>query len=86
MNIEVRLCGLENRGLVIGDRKRSEFFEPYRASMAAMERKVRLPREELVAEGRQQAVAMSREMFSRFGWDASIELLSDYQRELTERG
>lgn len=28
---------------------------------------------------------MSRQMFLRFGWDADSALLSDYQRELTER-
>lgn len=45
-----------------------------------------LLREELVAEGRARAVGLSNDIFQRFGWDASIELLSDYQRELTDRG
>lgn len=86
MNIEVRLNGLENRGLVVAEWNRAEFFEPYKASVDCLERSVNLSREVLVAEGRQQAVEMSRYLFARFGWDASEELLADYQRELTERG
>ncbi len=85
MNIEVRLNGLENRGLVVAEWKRAEFFEPYRATMPSLEKKVNLPRDTLVAEGREQAVEMARQIFLRFGWDASVELLADYQRELTDR-
>jgi len=85
MNIEVRLNGLENRGLVVAEWKRAEFFEPYRATLPSLERKVQLSRDVLVAEVHEQAVEMSRQMFLRFGWDADSGLLSDYQRELTKR-
>jgi hypothetical protein len=51
-----------------------------------MQREISLPREELVANGRGQAVAMSQEIFLRFGWEPSIEQLREHQQELTERG
>jgi hypothetical protein len=86
VNIEVRLNGLENRGLVVGEwLKRAEFFQPHRSTLPSLERKITLSREELVAEGPELAVEMSREMFLRFGWDADSAFLSDYQRELTEQ-
>lgn len=85
MRIAVQLHGMENRGLVVAEWKRAEFFEPYKAGMDCLDREVDLSRETLVAEARQQAVAMSQQFFSRFGWDADEKLLADYQRELTER-
>lgn len=85
MSIEVRLSGLKNRGLVVRDQRRAEFFQPYRSQLDCIDRAVELPREELVAEGPTRAVDLSIEIFERFGWDASAKLLSDYQRELTER-
>lgn len=85
MGIEVRLKGLENRGLVVAEWKRAEFFEPHRATLPTLERTVKLSRDVLVAEAREQAVEMSRQMFLRFGWDADSALLSDYQRKLTDR-
>jgi hypothetical protein len=85
MSVEVDLNGLSDRGLIVGDRRRSSFMVPYRAGVESLARTVTLPREELVAEPRDQAVAMSREFFLRFGWKPSVELLADYQRELTER-
>jgi len=86
MEIKVRLDGLANRGLIVGQSNRSEFFQPYRFQMNSMEREISLSREELVANGREQAVTMSREIFLRFGWEPSIEQLREHQQELTERG
>jgi hypothetical protein len=85
MSIAVQLHGTENRGLVVAEWNRAEFFEPYKASSACLERKVSLSRDVLVAEARQQAVAMSQQLFARFGWDPDEKLLADYQRELAER-
>jgi hypothetical protein len=86
MEIQVGLHNLKNRGLIVGQSNRSEFFQPYRFQMNSMQREISLPREELVANGRGQAVAMSREIFLRFGWEPSIEQLREHQQELTERG
>ncbi len=86
MEIKVRLDGLANRGLIVGQSNRSEFFQPYRFQMNSMEREISLSREESVANGREQAVTMSREIFLRFGWEPSIEQLREHQRELTEHG
>jgi hypothetical protein len=43
-----------------------------------------LERAHLVAEPRRIAVGMSKNMFLRFGFNASEEVLTDYQQELTE--
>ena len=85
MEIQVCLSNIENRGLIVGQSNRAEFFEPYRCQVPSLTREVKISRERLVAEVRAEAVAMSRDMFLRFGWEPSIEQLSDHQRELSER-
>jgi hypothetical protein len=86
MEIRVHLHNLENRGLIVGQNNRSEFFQPYRFQLNSIQREANLPREELVANAREHAVTMSREIFLRFGWEPSIEQLREHQQELTERG
>jgi hypothetical protein len=81
MTIETRLHGLENR-LLVGTPAR-ELHGNYRATMSSIEGKRTEQREHLLAESRQIAVEMAREMFLRFGFNASEEVLTDYQTELT---
>jgi hypothetical protein len=83
MRIDVRLHGLENRLLVSGDPHRI-LAERYRANMPSIQQKRTLQRDHLLAESRLIAVEISREMFLRFGFKASSEILSEYQGELTE--
>jgi hypothetical protein len=85
VTIDVQLNGLVDRGLVVADWNRAEFMTPYRSGSESLQRATTLSRDELVAEGRSRAVEMSREFFLRFGWKPTADLLSDYQRELTER-
>jgi hypothetical protein len=85
MGVDIRLNGLQDRGLVIADTRRAPFMVPYRASSESLRQTVTLSRDELVAEGRRQAVNTAREFFLRFGWKASIDQLDEYQRELTDR-
>ena len=85
MLISARLEGLENRGLVVGQANRSDFFQPYVSHVDAISQKVELSRGELVADGRTQAAAMARQFFVRFGWKPPLEQLLEHQRELTER-
>jgi len=85
VTINVKLHGLENRGLVVGDSGRSSFFEPYRSTVESLENSVSLNRDALVAGNREQAVEMARFFLVRFGWKPATELLTDYQRELIER-
>jgi hypothetical protein len=82
MAIDVALHGLEGRGLVVGQRNRAPFLEPYRAAADTLQRTVTVGREELVSASRQQAVTMAREFFLRFGWKPTAELLSEHQQEL----
>lgn len=83
MTIDASLHGLENRALVSGTPSRM-LAGDYRTSAPSIRKKRTLQRDHLVAEPRQLAVDMSREMFLRFGFKASDEVLTDYQRELTE--
>lgn len=85
MTLDVRLNGLRDRALVVGQSGRMPFATPYRTSSASLGQTVTLSRDELVAEGRQQAVKAAREMFLRFGWKPAVDQLADHQRELTER-
>jgi hypothetical protein len=83
MTIEVRLQGLENRLLVSGTPSR-ELHGDYRTSAPSIWEQRTLERAHLVAEPRRIAVGMSKNMFLRFGFNASEEVLTDYQQELTE--
>ena len=84
MVVEATLRRLANRGLVVGQRDRGEFVEPYRSTLPEFTRSLTLRREELVAQSRSLALAMSLEFFLRFGWNPSLEQLKDMQRQLTE--
>ncbi len=83
MTIDIHLHGLENRLLVSGTPERM-LERDYRTSAPSIWEKRTLQRDHLVAEPRQVAVDMSREMFLRFGFKASEQVLTDYQKELTD--
>lgn len=85
MTVDVRLNGLQGRGLVVGDRQRAPFMVPYRTGVESLRQTVTVSRDELIAQARNQAVTTSHELFLRFGWKPSIEQLAEQQRELTER-
>jgi hypothetical protein len=85
VTIAARLNGMHNRGLIVGDDRRASFFEPYRYGRESLQSSVTLDRDKLVAESREQAVEMARQFFLRSGWKPTVDLLADYQRELTER-
>jgi hypothetical protein len=84
--IEVRLSGMKDRGLVVGQDNRAPFMEPYKANIEDYAQSIVLTRDQIAAEARDQAVKMAREFFLRFGWNPSIDQLAEHQRELTERG
>jgi hypothetical protein len=85
MTVDVRLNGLQSRGLVVGQPGRLPFMEPYRTTSESIRQTVTLSRDELVADTRVQAVKIAREFFLRFGWKPPIDQLAEHQRELTER-
>jgi len=84
MTIDAQLHGLNGRVLVAGTPAR-ESHADYQAATPSIRDKRRLRRNQLIAEPREVAVDMARAMLSRFGFKASQEVLSDYQRELTVR-
>jgi hypothetical protein len=85
MVIAAALERLEDRGLVVGQANRMEFFEPYRSQAPSLSREVEIPRDQLVAEGRVAAATMARDFFVRFGWKPSLDQLLEQQSELIER-
>lgn len=85
MAVDVRLHGLDGRTLVAGTPSR-ELHGSYRSTMSTIkQKKENLSRDLLVAEPRRIAVEVARDVFLRFGWKASEQVLADYQRELPER-
>jgi len=85
MITSVSLHGLENRGLIVGQRNRAEFMAPQRSHVESFSHDVELSREKLIADGKVAAAEMAREFFLRFGWKPPLDQLLDHQRELTER-
>jgi hypothetical protein len=82
MTIDVRLHGLKDRRLISGTPARM-LVGDHRTSAQTITEKRTLQRDFLIAKSRQVAVDISRAMFLRFGFKASQEVLTDYQRELT---
>ena len=85
MVVEATLSGLSDRGLIVGQHNRMEFFQPHRSRVQQLTREVTLSREVLVAQVRSEAAKMALEFFERFGWRPSIEQLIEHQEELIER-
>lgn len=83
MVVELRLENLGQRGLVVGQRSRAEFIQPYRTPNR-LDRTRSIARDELVARPRELAVELAHEMFVRCGWKPSIDQLLEHQKELTE--
>ena len=85
MVVDVGLHGLAGRGLIVGQRNRAEFFQPYRTNETSLQQGVTATRQELIAKPRELAVDMAIEFFVRFGWKPSRDQLAEHQRELTDR-
>jgi hypothetical protein len=85
MVISAALAPLAGRGLVVGQRNRMEFIEPYVSNVAEFHDEREISREQLVTEGRTAAAELARQFLLRFGWKPSLDQLIDHQRELTER-
>jgi hypothetical protein len=85
MVVSASLQGLQDRGLIVGQRHRAEFMDPMRSHVDSFSHQVELSREKLIAESRVAALEMAREFFLRFGWKPPLDQLIDHQRELTEQ-
>jgi hypothetical protein len=82
MTVDVRLAGLTDRALVVGQQNRAPFVRPHRTTMPSIERTATMTRDDLVANPRLHAAQLSREIFLRFGWNPPLEQLSAHQAEL----
>jgi hypothetical protein len=82
MVIRVALMGLEQRALVVAQPRRAEFMQPRMATMPAIERSVSITRDQLAADARVEAVELARDIFLRFGWEATTEQLAGHQVEI----
>jgi hypothetical protein len=81
MTVDVQLHGMGNRELIAGVTGRALHGE-YRTTMPAIQEKRTLQRSELAAEPRKIAVDISRQIFLRFGFNASEPVMTEYQGEL----
>jgi hypothetical protein len=81
MAIEIQFGNLANRVLSVGP-GRMPFLVAHRATAAAFEYSVTLPRVELVGRAREVAVEAALDLFQLFGWDAGAPRIRDVQRQL----
>jgi hypothetical protein len=81
--IDVGLHKTASRQLVAGKPERA-FHETFIAKPPDIEIRREYVREELIAGSREIAINMTKEILFAFGFDATNDMLSNYQRELTE--
>lgn len=82
MFIGVRVAGLRGRVLWVEDSRRAPMLGNYKASIQEFPYEVVVQRTELVANSRELALLPVIQVFLRFGWRPSIELLREQQAEL----
>lgn len=85
VQLRARLAGMAERGLVVGQRNRAEFFQPYVQTQDVLTAETTVAADELLANPREIAVVLARHLFLRFGWKPAVEQLRGHQRELTDR-
>ena len=88
MHLEIIVGGLNGRGLGVDPVRRagSEILMGMKATIEEKPYKIDLSRVELITEPRGLALKPAVELFRRFGWDPSLEILRDMQDELLHRG
>lgn len=77
MHIEVCPKNLEGRVLYLDDSRRWPLHRDYKASLNEFPQAVDIDREELLANPASIALGMARELFLRFGFDASTDTLDE---------
>lgn len=85
MHIEIGIYNLKNRRIWLNPHLgRMPFSLEYRTSMDKFIDPLDLKRTELAANPRQYALKYALELFKRFGWNASQEVLSGIQSDLRD--
>lgn len=82
MHIEITVSGLEGRKLWVDSPSRMPMRHNYEASITELPYQVELSRTELIATPRELALKPTIELFQRFGWEPSQDVLRDQQKEL----
>lgn len=85
VHIEVTAGGLKGRELVFDVPGRVGLFRKRKASLDKLPYQVNLPQAELIANPRELALKPAIELFQRFDWDPSIDLLREIQSKLLQR-
>lgn len=85
MHIKVELHGLKGRALWVDDPGRGSFDNRYVSGMETFPFEVDVERQFLIANAREMAIEPTLELFKRFGWNASVDILKDQQKQLRSR-
>jgi len=84
MRLGITIAGLNGRSLHV---ERSRWpLKDYIASIDELPYQIDLTRLQLVAEPRELSLNPAIELFRRFGWDPSLEVLRDIQEKYLRRG
>ncbi len=87
MHLEIDLHGLNGRGLKLEKRRKgSSYLKDSRADIDKLPYRVDLSGTELITAAKELALKPAVELFRRFGWDPSLEILRDMQENLLRRG
>jgi hypothetical protein len=86
MHLEIGLVGINNRCLWVNAQRRMPFDSDYKASIRELPYQVNVSHIELISAASELALRPAVELFQRFGWDPSLEMLRDIQAELLHRG
>ncbi len=82
MRVEITVSNLEGRKLWVDSSSRMPIRYDYVASISEFPYQIELSRSELIAAPRELALKPAIELFRRFGWDPSQDMLRDHQKEL----
>ena len=82
MHIEIKAGGLDGRSLWVDPARYIDFVAEQKAEIDEVPYEIDVPSPELMAESRQLALIAARELFKRFDWNASLNVLRDMQATL----
>jgi len=82
MHIEITVSNLAGRKLWVDSPSRMPMLHDYTASIRELPYQIELSRTELIAAPRELALKPAIELFRRFGWNPSRDILRDHQKEL----
>jgi hypothetical protein len=79
MHIEIHVCNLHGRVLMTDDPRRVSMPWSYKTTIHEFPVVKDLPKVHLIAKHGELALQSSKDLFSRFGWNPSTELLQGIQ-------